>query len=161
MPDFTLTQPDREKFSWAAENLSRKEWPKFLVHLNGEEIFRGERFERIHQNASWEIDLPKELMQEENELSIQLISDYYSPTPYSIKEVRLLEQKSGAVAILSMPEFAIKGKLFPVLIRTENDNATVTLNCKTVYRFGEKGLHVIRLSEDIIRQNEKFSLQCE
>lgn len=161
LPDFSITQPSREKFGWAAENLSRKEWPKFAVCLNGTEIFRGERFERIHRNANWEIDIPREIIAKENELSIQLISDYYSPTPYSIKEVRLLEQNGGVLSIIATPEFAVTGKCFPVLIKTEKDAATVILNGVKTYHFYEKGLQVIKLDADMVCANEQFLIECD
>lgn len=161
LPDFSPAQPNRQKFAWAAENLSKKEWPKFSVCLNGVEVFRGERFERIHRNANWEIDLPCELVKEENELSIQLISDYYSPMPYSVKEVRLLEQKGGILSIIAMPEFAVKGQVFPVLVRTGKDDATIILNNRKNYYFAEKGLHVIKLDADMVCTNEEILLQCD
>ncbi|HBF86430.1 MAG TPA: hypothetical protein DDW54_01980, partial [Clostridiales bacterium] len=160
LPDFSVAQPKKEKFAWAAQNLSRKEWPKFSVKLNGEEIFSGEKFERIHRNASWETDIPSDLLKEKNVLSVSLISDCYAATPYAIKEVRLIEQSGGDISVIAAPEYTSENAEFPVLIRTGKDGATVRAKSGKTYSFEEKGLHVIRLNARTDAEGGKFVLKC-
>ena len=152
LPDFSVPVSEKEKFQWTAQNLSQKEWPKFSVALNGETIFEGARFERCHRHSEWEIELPSQHLKSENQISISLISDYHDPLPYEISEVSVLTQPNELLSVLSVTEIAPVGGKAYALVRTTQENTTVTvrylsasISGKESYFLKEAGLHGISI----------------
>jgi len=152
LPDFSLPVHEKEKFAWLGQNFSRKEWPEFRVKLNGETVYEGEIFERCHVDSEWEIALPANKLKKSNTLSYELISDYHDPMPYTIHEVGIIESEGGSVSLVSATERAKVGSAAYILIRTEKEGTSLTLDCPKEYvsapesfYFEEAGLHGIRL----------------
>ena len=153
LPDFTPAVPSKEDWLWIGQNFSKKEWHKFRVSLNGEEIFLGDVFERCHRESDWEIDLPSHLLKEHNTLCYELLSDYHDAMPYRILEVSVLAHEGGAVAIVSASRAAKQGGNAYILVRTEKDGTRVDLDLPQEYLSAEKdsfvfekaGLHGISL----------------
>ena len=152
LPDFSLPVHEKEKFAWLGQNFSRKEWPEFRVSLNGEVVFEGEIFERCHVNSEWELKLPSNKLKKQNILTYELISDYHDPMPYTISEVGIIESDGGDVALVSATDNAKVGASAYILVRTEKDGMTITLDAPSEYLkteesfyFEEAGLHGIRL----------------
>ena len=166
LPDFDVPVPDKEQFDWTAQYLSRKEWPEFEVSLGGEVIFKDEVFERCHLDSEWEIDLPARLLTGGAELSIRLVSEYHEPIPYIVREVGVIEQPTGAVALIACSQVGTVQDGAYVLLRTERDNARVRFESPVLsgapeYLFEEAGLHGVRLTADAPCLNAPFAFTCE
>ncbi len=164
LPDFSMPVPDREYYDWTGQNLSRKEWPEFRLTLNGTVFFDGEVFERCHRESEWSVDIPRELLRGECELSIELTSDYHDALPYTLTELGIVETPAGEFALLSTSETAPSGGVAHALIRTERDGVTVSaryfgeLSGKETFTFDKKGLHGISFRCGAPSQNAAFEL---
>ena len=152
LPDFTPAVPDKTHLCWIGQHFSRKEWHKMRLTLNGSVFYEGEIFERSHVDDEWGIMLPGELLRAENTLRYELLSDYHDPVPYRIHEVALAISDGGAVAIVAASDAAKVGGDAYILVRTDRENAEVTLDLPAgyfeadkIYRFAEAGLHGVRL----------------
>ena len=147
--DFSAAVSGKDDFNWTAQHLSKKEWPKFRLSLNGKTFFEGEVFERCHINSEWEAEIPRELIQKDNELSVELISEYHDPLPYTIRELSLLHQKGGDFAVIAASENGVQNGKAHALIRTEKENLRLFAEYhgevygKKEFFFKEKGLHGI------------------
>ena len=168
LPAFFESTPGKPQFEWTSQYLSRKEWPEFRVRLNGKVVFTGEIFERCHRYSEWEIELPAKLLQKENSISYELISDYHDPLPYTIYEVGLIEQSAGELAILAVDEAAAANGKARVLVRTERANMRVRfesldgkLSGKKEWFFREKGLHGMLLDCGEPCKNAAFRLSSD
>lgn len=166
LPPFDESVPDKERFAWSAQYLSRKEWPEFRIRLNGKKVFEGEIFERSHRHSEWSIDLPARLLKAENTISYELISDYHEPTPYTIYEAGLIEQPDASLSLISVSEIAHVGGRARVLIRTKRPNTRVrvtplssALSAQKEYLFEEAGLHGILLNCLAPSTNAAFRIQ--
>ena len=163
-PDFDLTVPNLEEYVWVGQSLSKKEWPIFEIELNGQLIFNGEKFLRMHRYAPVEIDIPDETpILEKNELKIIYLSDYHDTVPLAIREVMILERPKKPFSITAYPETVRLDKEFGVLIRTEEDGVALTLEGEHVESlsklyFENKGLHVARFRVRKSENHIKFSL---
>ncbi len=153
LPAFAEPVSGMALFDWSGQNISKKERPEFIIKLNGEKIFKGEIFERIHRFSEWEKLLPKGLLKKENKVEISLISDYHEALPYTIYELAVLEQAESALDIISVSEFAPVGGEARVMIRTNKENTKVTFSTDSdsisgneEYFFKEKGLHGILIN---------------
>jgi len=165
LPDFTQSVHDKEKFDWTAQYLSRKEWPEFRVTLNGQMVFEGEVFERCHRASEWAIDLPGELIKEQNTVCLELISDYHDPLPYILREVGVIEQPGGVVALIAT-DTGVAGAKAHALIRTEHENTTVrfafpdgNLSGAAELTFAEAGLHGVAFDCGPACENALFTMQ--
>ena len=152
LPDLTPPVPDKTHFAWIGQHFSRKEWHKMRLTLNGTVFFEGDVFERSHVDDEWGIMLPTELLTSHNTLTYELLSDYHDPVPYRFHEIALAVSDGGAVAVVAASEAAKVGGDAYVLIRTDRENAQVTLDFPAEYfdaekthRFTEAGLHGVRL----------------
>lgn len=153
LPDFTPPVPDKTHFAWIGQHFSRKEWHKMRLALNGTVFFEGEIFERSHVNDEWGVMIPTELLKEHNTLTYELLSDYHDPVPYRFHELALAISDGGAVAVVAASDAAKVGGDAYILVRTDRENAEVTLDlpdgyfkADKIYRFAEAGLHGIRLT---------------
>ena len=169
LPAFDLVLPTQEELyrghAWIGQNLSKKEWPRLRMELNGRVFYEAETFLRIHRYAPVEIDIPQGLLQEENLLRITYCSRYHDPVPLAIRTVRLLEKERAPFHIHACPEAAVAGREIPVLIETEQDGLTLTLeggglSAATPLTFPEKGLHVLRLRQQGMENGRSFTLSC-
>ena len=164
LSDFAPSVQGKEHFDWTGQYFSRKEWPEFRVTLNGEKIFEGEVFERCHRDSEWEVSIPKGLLKEENELSVELISDYHDPLPYTIHEIGLIEQPAGRFSLVAVSEIGSVGGYAYALIKTEEDNVKIEASADKLLSipqeliFEKKGLHGIKLSCLEPSENQSFSL---
>ncbi len=153
LPAFTESVADKEGLDWVGQYLSRKEWPEFRVRLNGKVVFTGEVFERSHRRSEWSVDLPETMLFRKNCITVELISNYHDPLPYTFYEVGVIEQPNEPLSIIAVSEAAPAGGKARVLVRTARPNTRVTLTChskalsgKSEYLFREAGLHGILLA---------------
>ncbi len=168
LPCFAQSVQDKPDFDWSAQYLSRKEWPEFRVRLNGRVVFSGEVFERVHRRAEWEIPLPAAHIRAENTLSLELISDYHDPLPYTVHEMALLTKSAAPLSLLSVSEVASVGRGARVLLRTDRPNMRIKLHTesaaisgKAEYVFKEKGLHGILLDCHYPANGASFTLTAD
>ena len=152
LPAFSESVADCEKMDWTGQYISRKEWPEFRVRLNGKVIFTGEIFERCHRGSEWSLDLPADLLGEQNTVSYELISEYHEPLPYTFFEVGVIEQPNEALSIIAVSKSAPTGGKARVLVRTTRPHIrarlqghSAQLKGKEEYFFREAGLHGILL----------------
>ena len=153
VPEFATPTTARENFDWTAMNISKKEWPRFSVSVNGKEFFCGEVFERCHVASEWSVVIPQGLLTSgDNRLEIKHISDYHDVLPYTFHEISLIERSACDFEVVSVTPAAGVGGTLPVLIKTRTDNMRVTFGCpsgklkgKEEYIFEKAGLHGIQL----------------
>ncbi len=165
-PDFDISVPNLNDFMWVGQSLSKKEWPEFVISINGREIHRGEVFLRIHRYPSVELAIPDDLVfGEENEITFTYTSHYHDTVPLSIREVMILARPKKLFQITYCPRTAVIGKDVCVLIRTDEDNLTLT--CKSPdfepvspLTFAEKGIHAARFHAKKAMNHQKLTLAC-
>jgi len=168
LPSFAEPVSGKPEFDWSGQFISRKELPEFSVLLNGEKVYEGEIFERIHRYSEWEINLPRKALKDKNKLEIKLISSYRDALPYKIIELAFLEQPDSPVDIISVSRFAPVGGFARILVRTKAENTTLKFSCESdavsgnpEYFFAEKGLHGITVDCNKPAQNVSFTLYAE
>ena len=168
LPSFAEPISGMTLFDWTGQFISRKELPEFIIKLNGEKIFEGEIFERVHRFAEWEKLLPTHLLKKENKIEFFLISDYHEPLPYTFYELAILEQPDDVIDIVSVSEYAPSGGNARVLIRTSKENTRVKLTSDSdsicsgnEYFFEEKGLHGITVKCLKPDRNVRFTLSSD
>lgn len=150
LPEFGTSVQTQVFFDWLGENMSKKEWPEFLVYLNGNVIYEGELFARCHRYPEFSIELPENsLRNQDNRLTVRLITKGHDPLPIKLHDVAIVSTERGRFTIVGYPRFVFKGSDFPVLIRTEQENTLLSLEGEDVYAkdslaLPEKGLHVLR-----------------
>ncbi len=147
IPPFTVEPLDLEPKQWVGINLSKIEWPHFVITLNGSVIYDGTSFERIHRWPSHQFLLPKELFCDgRNEIKIQYIGDYPQPLDYILRDVSLLISPTEQGIIACEPYAA---REFGVLIKLKEDSVvTAIASCPQIQpvlreQKLSKGLHVI------------------
>lgn len=166
--DFNMPAPRSTNFDWVGQNITKREWPKFEIKLNGKVFFKDEIFERCHCGSEWAVDIPQHLLKKKNKLSYRYISDYHDTMPYNLQEVAILEQPAGELAIISCSKLASIADKARILLRTEKENVKVSFLCESnavqgekEYIFKEKGLHGIALTCLKPAQNVNFTLKTE
>ena len=167
LPDFAPPATHKEQFSWSGQHLSKKEWPRFYVTLNGEVLFDDEVFERCHRQSDWSVPIPDGLLKKHNTLTYENRSQYHDPLPYRLFECGIVEVAGGAIALVSTPKTGVVGKSAPLLVRTQKENLTVTITTdenldapqKVVLK--EAGLHGIKLFCKNVCKGARFTLTAE
>ena len=166
LQDFAPIMPGHEKWAWIGVNLSKKEWPKFHITLNGEKVFDGELFERCHRYSEFEFDLPEDSVKEgENTLTIGLDKDY--PMDFNIKEVGCFIKDNDDVVLISCPETVSVGGTAKLLLRTKYPNTTVSLKTDNnaigaiPQTFPEAGFNVFDIACNQPAVDVAFSLESE
>lgn len=164
LPDFAPEDPSNHDFNWTGQYLSRKEWPKFNIELNGKSIFSGEVFERCHRASDWEIPIPNDALKENNTLTVELDSDYHDALPYMINELALLETDGTPFSLISANETAPLGGKAHLLIRTRQDNMQINLSTSPAlsgeksFFFEKAGLHAVALDALELCVDSPFTL---
>jgi hypothetical protein len=121
LPPFAPSRPNRPYLNWLGENLSEKEWPKFRLTLNEKEFFHGKLFQPVYSWPSAEVDVPAGLPHDgENDLTIELVSDYYQALAYNLRKLEWLQVPNGAMEVVACPKLVEAGNEFPVTIRTRD-----------------------------------------
>jgi hypothetical protein len=119
LPPFAPARPGRPYRNWLGENFSEKEWPRFKLTLNGSEFFQGKLFQPAYTWPAAEVDVPAGLLRPgENELMIQLISDYHEALAYTLRGLEWLQIPNGGLEVVACPKLVEAGNEFPVLIKT-------------------------------------------
>lgn len=164
--DFLPFLQDKTEFNWIGVNLSKVEWPKLEVKLNGETIFDGEIFERCHRYSEWEFAIPQGLARcGKNTLEITHKSDYRDAAPYNIHELGIVSVRRDM--LLWCPEVVTAGEEFAVLLKTEVDgvafaleeNENICASCEL--KCGKAGLNVLKFVCNKPQNGISFRLTSE
>ena len=125
LPPFAPSRSYAPYRNWLGENLSQKEWPRFRLTLNGTEFFHGKLFQPEYSWPASEVDVPAGLVRAgENDLTIQLVSDYHQALAYNLRGLEWLQIPSGSLEVVACPKLVDAGKEFSVLIRTSEPGRT-------------------------------------
>jgi hypothetical protein len=119
LPPFAPSRSYGPYRNWIGENLSQKEWPWFRLVLNGTDFFHGKLFQPEYSWPASEVDVPTGLVRAgENDLMIQLVSDYHQALGYNLRGLEWLQIPNGGLEILACPKVVDAGKQFPALVQT-------------------------------------------
>lgn len=165
LPAFAPMMPSHDHFYWVGINLSKKQWPKFQIQVNGKEVCNKAFFERCHRFNEFELDLPDgSFVTGENVIDITLSKEY--PLDINLKEIGYFVRDNTDLALVCSPETAIVGTEAKLLIRTKQPNTTVLLKSDTSavtgvpQTFSEAGLNVFTLICNEPALNAEFTLEC-
>ena len=100
---------------WLGENLSRLEQPEFALAVDGEEVFRGPRFNGIFRAPDFEIPLPA-LAAGTHALALTLRAAYPTALPFVVQRAEVLRESARPVEIVGYPEYVAEGQPFAVLV---------------------------------------------
>ena len=167
LPEFETANIGLEKFAWLGQNLSKKEWPHIEIKINGNICFDGEIFLKIHRFSPFEIDLPQNILKnDENILQITYKSNYRETVPIVLNEIKLLEKDYKDFNLLRCPHEAISGKdvnlLFEIKspkVKLEVESDDFILKEKT--SFSDFGLMVLSLTPIKNKSNMKFTVKSQ
>ena len=166
LPSFDPILALNEKIYWVGVNLSKKEWPKFKIAINGKEVCNKEFFERCHRYTQYEYNLPVGSFKEgENTISFTLDPDF--PVPFQMKEIGYYVEDNSDIVLLACPDTVTAGKEAKLLIECKKPNTTLSLetDCDGIFAspqtFEKAGYHVFKISCDKPVLSAKFSLVAE
>jgi hypothetical protein len=158
LPPFAPSQAHAPFRNWLGESLSEKEWPKFKLTLNGKEFFLGKLYQPVYSWPAAEVDVPLDVLQSgENELTLQLVSDYYEPLAFNLRGLEWIRTPDGDLEILACPKLVDAGKIFSVLVKTRTRDVGVRVSIapsrsqlqshvtplESELKFPEAGMHFV------------------
>ena len=164
LPEFEKGSIGLERFAWMGQNLSKREWPKFNLKLNGNTFFEGEVFLKVHRFSPLEFDIPADSFNcGENVISITYESDYIDTIPLLIDEVVLLESEKTDFTVIKCPEEYVAGESVKILVETEKHNIVPQITSdvfavEDVAKFEEVNLHIISLMPLKNVNNAEFTI---
>lgn len=150
LPEFGSSVQGQGRFDWLGENMSKKEWPEFYISLNDRIIYDGELFARCHRYPEFDVEIPADIIREkDNRLVIKLTTKCHDPLPFKLLDVAIVSTPGKRFSVVGNRELLFEGEVFPVLVRTGEENVEVTLESDWLQpidsmTFPEKGLHVLR-----------------
>ena len=166
LPEFDRGIIGIEHAAWLGQNLSKREWPRFKVDVNGVSCFEDEVFLKVHRFSPIEISLKNApLRKGENTISITYTSDYIDTIPVLIDEVYLLESEITPFKLIKCPEEVTFGKRIALLAETDKADAELSFesddfNLREITRFDEFNLQVISIEPSVRKNNLTFKLTC-
>ncbi|MCQ2403707.1 MAG: hypothetical protein MJ202_08290 [Lentisphaeria bacterium] len=143
IPPLAMTQARLEQFNYVGENLSRRDWLECAVEIDGKEIFRGEKYSCIVRRPEYTFPAGA-LAPGKHIFTLRLLNDYENAIGFVLQGLELHEFGAHDFELVGAPETVTKGKEFTVLLRTNQDNVSVTAAGRTC-RYAEKGLHAMKL----------------
>lgn len=167
LPPFETGNLGFAEFAWLGQNLSKREWPKFKVSVNGNTFFEDEVFLKEHRFPPVEMELPDGcLCQGENKISIAYISDYLGTIPIFIHEVFLLEEEKKSFSAVRCPEMVDGDGSIRVLIETELSEKELWVESKDfvvkdITAFRDLKLCVIEMSVLRKKNHLQFTLKSK
>ena len=152
VPYFCANNSLRPQYNWVGENLSRKERPEFEIKIDGQEVFKGQKFNAIYRWPDFEVDLP-ELSDGKHNLFIKFLADYDSALPFVLKSAELLEHSAREFEVIAFPEHVPAGTDFAVFVKTCEANVELNISCaknvamkNSQITLSDAGYHVLTFS---------------
>lgn len=136
---------------WVGMNLADRLFPFWTVSLDGETVFSGKVFDKASYVADFYIPLPEKAL-DGGRVSLTLNAEpHRAAFPYEIHSVGLLWETARPFEVISVPKFVRDGDEFGVLVETNRENVTLTLEAGDAVApalqrvtFADKGLHAIK-----------------
>ncbi len=166
---FNTPVPHHPSRNWLGENLSRKEWPEFLVNVNGRRIFRGPVFCCITRDPDAEFSIPEPILKKgKNTIEITLEADYPSAPAYCLRRAEILAENAREFEVVVVPEYAKAKTEVPILVEINKPGTVLETSTGIGKKFSKAGLHILKFrSEDLEngvrisdgRRSEKISIK--
>ena len=136
---------------WVGMNLCDRFFPLWTISLNGKNVFSGKVFDKCSPVADFSIPLPEEAL-DGGSVKLTLNSEPHRVAwPYEIRSVDLIWETARPFEVISVPKFVREGDEFGILVETNRENVTLTLDAaetlsprEQIVSFADKGLHVIK-----------------
>jgi len=111
-----------EKTAWVGQNLSKREWPHFELSVNGNTVFDGEQFLKVHRFSPIEIVIPENSLNESNNtIELKYKSSHIDAVPVRIDEVYLVETPKFDFRVLNLPDAVPIDKETRLLVETKGN----------------------------------------
>lgn len=105
--------------SWIGEGFSKTNQPTFELIINGQQIFKGRKLDRLHHFAGVEFVIPEGILKEnDNEIVLRYGENNYNG--YNIRNLQFITVPNKT-EILAVAPYQIKDKPFGVLCYFENE----------------------------------------
>jgi hypothetical protein len=144
--------------NWLGENLSRKEWPEFLVKVNGQPIFRGPVFCCITRDPDAEFPIPESVLKKgKNTIEMTLEADYPSAPGYCLRRAEVLSEEAREFEVVAVPEYARAKTEVPVLIEINRVPTILETSAGGKHKFSKTGLHVLKFSAEDLEQGVRIT----
>ena len=105
----------RPPTTWFGENLSRFDWPEFVLSIDGHEVFSGSRFNAASRGHDFEILLPA-LLAWRHSFTLALTTPHHFAYPFNIMNIDLREESARPLEIVGYPGYAAEGGAVRVLV---------------------------------------------
>jgi hypothetical protein len=105
---------------WVGCNMVSRNWSRWILDIDGREIFNDRIFDRASNVADFYIPLPEEVGEGENLTLILADEPEIASFPYEISTIEIIEQPADDLEIISEPRFILANKEFGLLIETRS-----------------------------------------
>lgn len=165
LPEFEKGNIGLTRFAWLGQNLSKREWPRVEITVNGSTVFDGEIFLKVHRFSPVEVILPKNCFNmKENTISIKYKSDYLDTIPLLLDEILLLEKENREFALIRCPQEVAFNENISLLIEKNSANVQIEFesndfDINETTDFNEFSLSVISIKSTKEKNNLKFKIK--
>ena len=136
---------------WVGMNLCERFFPFWTLSLNGETVFSGKVFDKASPIADFQIPLPENAL-DGGSIELMLNPESHRISyPYEIHSVDLIWETARSFEIIYVPKFVREGDEFGILVETNLENVTLTLDAAEAVSprvqsvtFSDRGLHVLK-----------------
>lgn len=115
VPKFSYIPDELGTQEWIGEGFSLTERPIFTVKVNGIEVFKGHKLDRLHRFAGVEFVLPNGILADENK--VEICFDKANRYPYIVKEIQWIALPKE-FEIVGVSSLQVKDRPFGVLCYT-------------------------------------------
>lgn len=143
---------DKTNF-WVGCNLSNRFWPLWKLEFNGEEIFRGNIFDRASNTADFYIQLPEHVTGK-GTLKLTLLKEPHRQSfAYRMRGLDIIEEPARDYEVVAAPAYVAKDAPFGVLVETNKPGVKLSVSVEGEASpasqecvFENTGLHVVQLT---------------
>ena len=113
---------------WVGMNLCERFFPFWTVSLNGETVFSGKIFDKSSHVADFYVPLPENAL-DGGSIELALNPEpHRAAFPYEIHSIDLIWEAARPFELISVPRFVREGDDFGILVETNSENVTLTLD---------------------------------
>ncbi len=155
---FNTPVPHHLHRNWLGENLSRKEWPEFLVKVNGRQVFRGPVFCCITRDPDAEFPIPEHALKKgKNTIEITLEADYLCAPAYCLRRAEILTEDAREFEIVAVPEYARAKTEVPILIEMNKPGTILTTSIGIKRKCSKTGLYLLKFRAEDLEKGVQIS----